>query len=139
MGGRIWKWDTYDIRKYEPWSIRNVLDIGAGALEHTELFINNGFSSDRDKRVSPLTANPIFSISIMNAMNKNLFFVLFVTLVVRSSPTAGPQRASSPVSRSCRLPSPPGRTQVSNPSPAAQHCHPETEARSRRSSAESRG
>lgn len=29
MGGRIWKWDTYDIRKYKAWDIAQVLDIGA--------------------------------------------------------------------------------------------------------------
>jgi len=29
MGGRMWKWDSYDIRKYDAWSVRTVLDIGA--------------------------------------------------------------------------------------------------------------
>lgn len=29
MGGRIWKWDTYDIRKHDSWSIADVVDIGA--------------------------------------------------------------------------------------------------------------
>jgi FkbM family methyltransferase len=29
MSGRMWKWDTYDLRKHKDWSIANVLDIGA--------------------------------------------------------------------------------------------------------------
>lgn len=29
MGSRIWKWDTYDLRKYPNWGIADVLDVGA--------------------------------------------------------------------------------------------------------------
>lgn len=29
MGGRMWKWDTYDLRKHVAWGIGAVLDIGA--------------------------------------------------------------------------------------------------------------